>query len=134
NLFATIYWHRAIPAGRHLWVTGSPVSKYSRNCWISGWERRLSGHFRFLAARLFEGGGVGANYSSDLIAATAPVVGTVSCRFTVRRDHADFDAIREAAGDAFVEDSSSNGSLVGWSRVAVDDSREGWTDLFAEVI
>jgi ribonucleoside-triphosphate reductase len=134
NLFGLIYFHKAVPAGRHLWVTGTKVNRFSRNCWVSGWSRRLGDHFRFLAARLFEGGGVGANYSEDLLATTPVLVGTVRARFTASPDHADFEAIKAAAGDAFIHPNSPAMLDPGWRRVLVEDCREGWTNLYGEVI
>lgn len=134
ELFWAVYNHRLVPAGRHLWVTGTKVSKLSRNCWVSGWSRRLGDHFRFLAARLFEGGGVGANYSSDLIASTPPVTGTIAVRFTCRPDHKDIAAIVEAAGDRFVEYGSPEATQSGWTHIQVGDSREGWTSAWTDLI
>lgn len=132
ELFWAIYNLRLVPAGRHLWVTGTNVSKFSRNCWATGFSRRLSGHFRFLAARLFEGGGVGANYSSDLLATTPLIVGSVSAMFTISEDHPDFEDVRSAAGDRFVP--SSYPPPPGWEVVTIDDSREGWVEAWGDMI
>lgn len=136
ELFWAIYKHRIMPGGRHLWVTGTRTksSMLSRNCWVSGWSRTLGDHFRYLSARLFEGGGVGANYSSDLIASTPPVLGNTRVRFTCRADHADLDKIIEAAGDDWVEPGSAAVEESGWNHIYVEDTREGWTDVWGTVI
>jgi len=130
RLFRLIYSLRAIPAGRHLWVTGVPeVSHFSRNCYVAGYGRRLSDHFAYLAARLFEGGGVGANYSADLRSVTPPVVAKVDVRITCSPSHPDVDAVRQAAGEAFVEQPSP-----GVRTITVEDSREGWVATWARLI
>lgn len=131
QLFALIYSFSAVPAGRHLWVTGVPViSSMSRNCFVSGFSRHASSHFRFLAARLFEGGGVGANYSYDLLEVTPPIAGSVEVRFVCDESHPDFDRVVDAAGDSL-----SAGDPTGKTQViTVDDTREGWVDAWCAII
>jgi ribonucleoside-triphosphate reductase len=127
DLFLLMYYFRALPAGRHLWVTGTATSTFSRNCWVSGWTAKTSDHFHFLSSRLFEGGGVGANYSFDLLAGTSPLVRKVNVIFTCDPEHPDYDAVRAAAGDRFVDGVGTDGFIV-------DDSREGWTDLYTTIV
>ena len=134
ELFELVYRHRLLPAGRHLWVTGTAVSKLSRNCWVSGWELRLSTHFRFLAARLFEGGGVGANYSLDLREVTAPLDGTVEVTYTCRADHPDFDAVTAVAPESWVVENPAVAAARGVRVIEVADTREGWVDAYCAVI
>lgn len=139
DLFWGIYRHRIMPGGRHLWVTGSKTksSMLSRNCWVSGWSRTLGDHFRYLSARLFEGGGVGANYSSDLIAATPPVLGSTRVRFTCRPDHPNYAKVVEeldGVGGDFVDYDSAAVDDAGWTSIYVEDTREGWTDVWGTVI
>lgn len=129
ELFAAIYGFALIPAGRHLWSTGSVISKFSRNCWISAWSPRTSDHFRFLAARLFEGGGVGTNYSADLRSVTAPIVGTLEITFGCREDHPDYEEVAQAAGE-YLRPLPPEGAEV----YVVDDSREGWIDSWVRAI
>ncbi|MDQ2740470.1 MAG: hypothetical protein M3Y35_18045, partial [Actinomycetota bacterium] len=105
ELFELIHGFKMLPAGRHLWVTGT-TSPFSRNCWVAGFSPRTSDHFAYLASRLFEGGGVGSNYSADLIARTQPVAGDVAVRITCEPEHQDFVAVREAAGNLWVDRSS----------------------------
>jgi ribonucleotide reductase alpha subunit len=132
RLFRLIYLLKAIPAGRHLWVTGVPeVSSYSRNCYIAGHGRRLSDHFSYLAGRLFEGGGVGANYSADLRSVTPPVLAPVEVLVTCRPDHPDLEAVRQVAGDAFVARPQLQTSV---PATLVEDSREGWVAAWAALI
>jgi len=132
RLFRLIYLLKAIPAGRHLWVTGVPeVSALSRNCFVAGHGRRLSDHFSYLAGRLFEGGGVGANYSADLRSITSPVVAPVEVRVTCRPGHPDLGAVRQVAGDAFVARPQLQTSV---PATLVEDSREGWVAAWAALI
>ncbi len=130
ELFELIYSFSAIPAGRHLWVTGTPVSQLSKNCWVSGWSSRTSDHFRFLASRLFEGGGVGANYSADLRAVTAPVVTEVDVRFACTAGHDDYLDVVHAAGALIGRPADPAGSTY----ISIPDSREGWVDAWCQVI
>lgn len=127
ELFAAIYSFFVVPGGRHLWVTGTEVAAYRSNCWVSGWEPQLSQHFHFLASRLFEGGGVGSNYSRDLMRVTAPVLSDVTVRFVCRSDHHDYDRIREAADSTLVHEHYGDAILV-------PDTREGWIDTWSMLI
>ncbi len=129
RLFDLIYNFRAIPAGRHLWVTGTQASTFSKNCFASGFGSRTSSHFAFLASRLLEGGGVGSNYSKDLLDVTQPITGSVNLLFALDETHPDFDRVAGAAGDRL------NAHVpVGADRIVVDDSREGWVETWTRVI
>ncbi len=132
RLFDLIYNFKAIPAGRHLWVTGTAASRFNRNCWVSGWSRRTSDHFAFTSARLFEGGGVGSNYSSDLLAVTSPITTSIELLITIPPDHADYRQVKDVSGDSFVElNTELNSKTV---IIHVDDSREGWSDVWRSLI
>jgi len=117
HLFDIIYHFRAIPAGRHLWVSGVPDRPYSRNCHRAGWGSKLSDHFGFLFSELMKGGGVGSNYSSEYLESMPPVVGKTSVDFICRPDHPDL-----------AEFDTQLSTVVPGSGVAyrVEDSREGW--------
>jgi len=129
RLFDLIYNFKAIPAGRHLWVTGTPASTFSKNCWSAGFGARTSSHFAFLASRLLEGGGVGSNYSSDIMAATEPITGSINLIFALDETHADYERVLIAAGERL------NAHVpVGAARLTVEDSREGWVDTWTTVI
>jgi ribonucleoside-triphosphate reductase len=130
RLFNLIYNFKAIPAGRHLWVTGTPASTFSKNCWAAGFGARTSSHFAFLASRLLEGGGVGSNYSKDLLSVTQPITGTVNLTFILDESHPDFDRVAVAAGDRLNDPSS----FIGDETVEVDDSREGWVEIWTRVL
>lgn len=134
DLFGLIYSFGGIPAGRHLWVTGVPhIDSLARNCFVSGWSSRTSSHFAFLAARLFEGGGVGANYSSDLIARTEPIRGRIEVSVACAPGHPDTDAIAaalpEGIGIAWPDQLPS-----GVEVIRVEDSREGWVETWSKLI
>lgn len=70
----------ALPAGRHLWASGSESGLGLFNCWRAGWGPEVSDHFTFLFDQLMLGGGVGANYSSTYLQDFAPV-GNVKIHF-----------------------------------------------------
>ncbi len=129
DLFELMYEFRAIPAGRHIWVTGTSASTMSKNCWAAGFGVRTSSHFAFLASRLLEGGGVGSNYSYDIMAATQPIVGSVNLHFKLDESHADYERVLAVAGDRL-----NASPRVGAGRITVEDSREGWVDTWTKVI
>ena len=52
---------QALPAGRHLWVSGVEGRQYLFNCHVAGWGPDLHNHFTWLFSELLKGGGVGAN-------------------------------------------------------------------------
>lgn len=128
-LFDLMYNFKAVPAGRHIWVTGTKASRFNRNCWVSGWSRRLSDHFAFAAARLFEGGGVGSNYSYDLRQVTQPVLNHLNVKFTVDPSHPDYQSTKDASGERFIEMDTVSTSTIG-----VEDTREGWIALWVMLI
>ena len=117
HLFDLIYNFMAIPAGRHLWVSGVPDRPYSRNCHRAGWGSALSEHFGFLFSELMKGGGVGANYSSEYLETLPPIVGKTSVDFICRPDHPDLHEFDHLLS------TSVPGSGVAWP---IEDSREGW--------
>jgi len=97
---------RIIPAGRHLWASGSGSGLGLFNCHRAGWGERLSDHFTFTFDQLMLGGGVGANYSDEYLDDLPPVKLAPTVRFYDDR------------------------SLIHGSRPAaaycIADSREGW--------
>lgn len=136
DLFTSIYDFKLIPAGRHLYVTGTKTSGFSRNCWVSGFSGRTSDHFRFLSSRLFEGGGVGSNYSNDLMELTSPLVRKIDLLILCDQEHPDFEAVAEAAGDRLevrVATTSSEGDE-DFNNIEVPDTREGWSATYARLI
>lgn len=131
EMFTLMYRMGGTPAGRHLWITGTGLP-FSRNCWAAGWAPDTSEHFRFAAMRLFEGGGVGSNYSNDLLAVTQPLDTAVQVAFYARPDHPDYDKVAEAAGPALLptkpEDTLFDESML------VEDSREGWVAVWCRLV
>lgn len=95
ELFNLLYTFKYTPAGRHLWVTGTP-SPFTRNCWSAPFGPHTSDHFRFGASRLFEGGGVGSNYSIDQMERTTPIRSSVTLSILCSADNADFIAVATA--------------------------------------
>lgn len=128
ELFDLLYNFRAMPAGRHLWVTGTNASTFSKNCWSASFGQRTSSHFAFLASRLLEGGGVGSNYSRDLLVQTEPIVGALRLHFRLNEDHPDFGRVSGVAAGLVNEYATSDEVIV------VEDSREGWVDVWTRVI
>lgn len=103
------------------------------NCFVAGWSPRLSSHFEYLAARLFEGGGVGANYSGDLVSVTPPVMGTINLHVICDEGHRDFDDVQRAAGGLLLPP-GKHFPVAGEQRLVVEDSREGWASAWSHLI
>lgn len=112
---------RLLPAGRHLWITGTGLP-YTRNCWRAGWSGRLADHFEFASAQLLTGGGVGANYSSDYLA-LSPTIAPFTLGITCSPEHVEFEHIREAAGQYWVESPNAVTFLM-------EDTREAWSEMW----
>lgn len=128
--FRAMYQMEMLPAGRHLWAAG--VVPSVRNCFRAGWSARLADHFEFLACRLFEGGGVGSNYSDDYLARTAPISALVLPTFFVADEHPDAGAVRAAAGQWMADRPlAGEGEELEVLLHVVEDSREGWVDAWA---
>lgn len=130
ELFELLFNFKVTPAGRHLWTTGTNLV-YNRNCFLSPYAEQTSLHTAWTAQRLFEGGGVGGNYSDDLIAITKPILGSVEIRVVCDASHPNFDLVRETAGTHFAALSRPR---LDETLIVVDDSREGWVDLWSTVI
>lgn len=111
-----------LPAGRHLWATGVEGREYLFNCHVSGWGEKLSDHFEFTSMRLFEGGGVGANYSTKHIAKYGAPKRKINIGIYVHPSHKDYDEMEPF--DKFEEKDKGF-----WFTVA--DSREGWASAIS---
>lgn len=125
ELYDLIYNFRAIPGGRHLWMSGVEGRQFLFNCYVSGWGDRLSDHFAFTFNQLMEGGGVGANYSAKHI--NYPVSNLVKVTIVCSPDHPDYPAL-QAAG--LVTEPYANGV----DSFHVEDSREGWVAALRWII
>jgi ribonucleoside-triphosphate reductase (thioredoxin) len=116
-----------IPAGRHLWVTGVEgiPGEARRNCYVASWgHNRLGEHFEFTGSMLLLGGGVGANYSSDILE-RFPLVRPFNLTVAICDNHPDVEKVRAIEG---VSQSYPPSSVLASKNVyyIVDDSREGW--------
>lgn len=120
ELFSNIYDFKIIPAGRHLWVTGTSASAFNQNCFVAGWDDNITTHFTFLFMRMMEGGGVGSNYSGDLTSKYGEVKNIVDVKIVCAQNHPDIEEVEPDANTS--------------SAVVVDDSREGWAESLATVL
>lgn len=109
-----------LPAGRHLWITGTGLP-YTRNCFRAPWTPRLADHYEFMADQLLTGGGVGANYSQEYIS-QSPVVRGFPLYITCCPTHPDYEAVKSAAGYYFVDRFHAQTAHF----TCVPDMREGW--------
>lgn len=120
---------KMLPAGRHLWITGTGLP-YTRNCFRAPWATRLADHFEFMADQLLTGGGVGANYSQEYIS-QSPTLKHFDLFITCSPAHVEYDAVKSAAGDYFIDrwvvaDQSLRATVVA-------DKREGWAAGWGEL-
>lgn len=128
DLFTHLYEFKLTPAGRHLWVTGTGTP-WTRNCWGAPFGPRTCDHFRFGASRLFEGGGVGSNYSYDQMALTSPILGEISLVARCSTSHTDHAAVAAATNGTLAV-----GEIEVDEVIAVEDSREGWVNAWCRLI
>lgn len=130
ELFRLIFEFKAVPAGRHLWMTGVPGAAL-KNCHRAGWSADTADHFRFMAQQLFTGGGVGSNYSEVYRSRGSIVQGTVKVMIDCSPHHKDYAAVKEAAGKLWWENA---GPLQPYERIEVEDTREGWVAAWVRLI
>lgn len=116
-----------LPAGRHLWASGVKGRQYLFNCHHSGWTDTLSRHFAFQSERLFEGGGVGANYSMREIGSRY-VHRVLKVHVVCDPDHPDYREMLDAGLLSTEFDSEWPGSF------DVEDTREGWSAATVDLI
>lgn len=123
ELYDLFYNFRALPGGRHLWMSGVEGRQFLFNCYVSGWGDRFSDHFAFTFNQLMEGGGVGANYSMKYLQ-DYKIHTPVSVKFICSTDHPDY-ADLDSAG--LLSDAS-------FADFTVEDSREGWVQVLDWII
>lgn len=128
DLFRMIYDFKIVPAGRHLWMTGVPGAAL-KNCHRAGWSKDITDHFRFLAIQLFQGGGVGANYSKFYRERGGNVVGNVKVGISISPDHQDYNAVKGSSDTLWVPEDEINSFPF-----VVEDTREGWVDAWVKLI
>ena len=107
-----------IPAGRHLWASGSQSKLGLFNCWRAGWGPSLADHFVFTFDNLMLGGGVGANYGREYLDPLEMVRTELDVRFGMAPSHPD--------RHAFVQSGLKEDSGLRAVTFHVEDSREGW--------
>ncbi|MYE70632.1 MAG: ribonucleoside-triphosphate reductase, adenosylcobalamin-dependent [Gemmatimonadetes bacterium] len=110
---------QAVPAGRHLWVSGVPGKQYLFNCHRAGWSGGLGEHAAFLFDALMVGGGVGADYTS------VPETRYKQVELEIVCNHRHHDA-RDVAGLPTAP--------AGYPAVVAHDSREGWVQTLAALV
>lgn len=116
-----------LPAGRHLWASGVKGRQYLFNCHHSGWTEDLSRHFAFQSERLFEGGGVGANYSMREIGEHR-VMRSLKVHVVCDPDHPDYQEMKDAGLLSTEFDAEWPGTF------DVEDTREGWSAATVDLI
>lgn len=126
-LFLMIYRMQGLPAGRHLYATGVKGRQYLFNCHVSPWGELQSRQHTFQMARLFEMGGVGANYSNRHLETFVPRR-ELRVHVVCSPDHPDYAKMRDY-GLLSTEFSHE------WpGAFPVQDTREGWTEALADLI
>lgn len=121
ELYDLFYNFRALPGGRHLWMSGVEGRQFLFNCYVSGWGDRFSDHFAFTFNQLMEGGGVGSNYSMKYLD-EYKINTPVTVGFICDPGHPDFDDLENAG---LVKRGEFEHEMADEAYV-VEDSREGW--------
>src|SRR3990167_703611 len=67
KLYKLFFDFKALPAGRHLWVSGVEGRQYLFNCHNGHFTDNILDHFYFVFLELMKGGGVGTNYSEKFV-------------------------------------------------------------------
>lgn len=118
-----------IPAGRQLWASGVKGRQFLFNCHVAGWGDTPSSHFEFTFLRLAEGGGVGANYSADLIDKYGEVEHPPAVHIVCDPMHRDYQSMKDAGylSDYYSPDYQG-------AYFEVEDSREGWAAALSDLI
>lgn len=119
----------AIPAGRQLWASGVKGRQFLFNCHVAGWGDSPSSHFGFTFLRLAEGGGVGANYSSDLVEKYGFIESAPSVHIVCDPMHRDYELMKATGvlSDYYSPDYQG-------AYFEVEDSREGWAAALTDLI
>lgn len=117
---------KLLPAGRHLWITGTGLP-YTRNCFRAPWSERLADHFEFMADQLLTGGGVGSNYSQEYIS-QSPTLRPIRLVITCSAEHPNYEEVRSAAGDHWEDQ-----SVLAGVATHVPDTREGWAGAWGNL-
>ena len=125
-LIELFYNFRAIPAGRHLWMSGVPGRQYLFNCHHAGWDTTdPARHFTFMFRQLMMGGGVGANYSSEYVSQFT-LYQPVDLHIVCDPDHPDYAEVQPYISPMYAWDWTGS--------IDVEDSREGWAEALRLVV
>jgi ribonucleoside-triphosphate reductase len=95
----------------------------------------MADHFRFLAIQLFQGGGVGSNYSKVYRDRGGAVQSKVEVAITCNSDHADFAGVKASSDGLWVDPENANDEE--WTEYEwylVEDTREGWVEVWTDII
>jgi adenosylcobalamin-dependent ribonucleoside-triphosphate reductase len=117
-----------LPAGRHLWASGVKGRQYLFNCHVAGFEGEFSKHFSFTSLRLFEGGGVGANYSMKYLERFGAPKRRLQVHIVCDPSHADYQEMLDAGLLSKEFDSDWAGAR------EVEDTREGWAGELVDLL
>ncbi len=117
-----------LPAGRHLWASGVSSRQYLFNCHHAGWAEKLSTHSEFNSLRLFEGGGVGSNFSSKYLAPYGLPRRHLTVHIVCDPSHPDYLEMDEAGVLSKEFSHEWEGAY------AVEDTREGWAKAQVDLI
>lgn len=137
DLYDRILDGRIMPGGRHLWMSGvERRAQHLFNCHVSGVDHSdpngpLASHHGFIFEQLLVGGGVGMNYSADMIG-DIRVDRPVSAMVMIDHNHPDFEKVLAAGGVA--RSSLSVGEALVLYPHHVEDSREGWKEAFVQLL
>lgn len=116
-----------LPAGRHLWASGVKGRQFLFNCHVAGWDTLIE-HVEFTLMRLAEGGGVGANYSTEHIRHIGSPSSRVMAHIVCDPSHPDYREMRDAGVLSTTYDPNWPGAF------EVEDTREGWADAITDLI
>ena len=125
KLYDLIYNFKAIPAGRHLWVSGVKGKEFIFNCHSAHWTDNPIDHFYFTFDELMKGGGVGTNYSNEFIKRYPKVQNQVDVQVVCSKEHPDYKDMKDKLSKDFSQE---------WSGCfRVEDSRKGWVESFSHL-
>lgn len=137
KLYNEILNFNLMPAGRHLWVSGVPDRQFLFNCHVAGWTQDYTDHVAFVMDELMKGGGIGANYSGDLLEKVLTVKLPKSLGFYCDKNHPDFEEIvAEAHVDTVFPLPTDFTKHVQKDKyiIKLADSRQGWVDGLRAIV
>lgn len=116
----------ALPAGRHLWVSGVKGRQFLFNCHTAGWNQNITDHFAFTFDELMKGGGIGANYSNKWIRKYRAVQQHLDLHIVCDPEHADIGRMNGELSKDYSHE---------WDGcIPIEDSREGWVEALRTLV